>query len=404
MKKWLTILLAMAMVLGLAAPALAYTGNVPAGTGKSLVALDIYLVDYTGGDFLSGMITKPATDRGYATNEIVAAVGSVTVPSGGDVYGEGYRALKLTGKNVTLKVTDNWGGSSGSYALNHTVPTVSGGVAFTNAFTLEDDDELSHPITDLGGSGYIPVTNGTKTYRFLVFGKVLAEEATLSIGLSRDAQWAKGADVAAAVQNYPSTQTPTSAVLNLGKDYTILQLQNGNFRIMDQFDWSPATGAAPSADKFLFEIEVGANGKTKGLIMMSGGNAYRVEAEPSLRQLVFWNTSTTGSPMIASGSREYNSLMRIYETVFEYDFGFTAYNKGNIMRPSDFQKIANDIDVKESVTVKPWTPYVQVPDGTIVNPPKTGDAASWLGFVFVLAAALMTVVVKKARVSEKAKG
>lgn len=385
MKKLLTLILVTVFALSLAAPALAYTTTAPSTGGAAPVSLDIYLVDYQSGLF-GGMISQPASNRGYAKNEIVAAVAALTVPANVDTYGEGYRLLQLGGDGVALNVMDNM--VNGSYALTHSVPA-SGGIAFNSAFTYTDD-LFEHEIGASGSVNYIPVSKSKATYNFLFFGKVLKDSAEMFVKLSRNATWTTSAALSSATQAYPGNGVTTTAALDLGSDYTVLQYSNGNFAILKQYDFKAGTPAGA-----YFEIEVDSKNVTKGLLMNYQGATYRIETTQS-GDMLFLSTSGTGA-IVEANSLTYRMLLANYEQIFEDDLGFSAYNKGNLLRQKDFQAIANNIDIEETVLIEPWVPQVTVPDVTITKPPKTGVSASMLGFTFIAIAALAAATLKKVR-------
>ena len=114
MKKILTIALALVMVLALAVPAMAFTGTTTA-TSTTAPKLSIYLVDYSDSGFF-GIATLPAADRGYAKNEIVAAIAEIAVLKGTNMTG--YAAPYFSGTNVSLDVTDKQACHSGGCRLH----------------------------------------------------------------------------------------------------------------------------------------------------------------------------------------------------------------------------------------------------------------------------------------------
>jgi hypothetical protein len=110
MKKFLSLMLALVLALGLAAPAMAFTSDDSAAEDHPY-DLDIYLVEYEDNDFF-GMISLPPSDRGYAKNEIVAAVVELYVPKDETILPEEYGISLFGGDYVSLHVTDNYDGGS----------------------------------------------------------------------------------------------------------------------------------------------------------------------------------------------------------------------------------------------------------------------------------------------------
>lgn len=76
--------------------------------------------------FVSNLLTKM---RGFAKNEIIAAVGKLHVPARLDVFADGYRGVKFTGKNISLNVADNQRMQPASgfvWLLANNVPNIKG--------------------------------------------------------------------------------------------------------------------------------------------------------------------------------------------------------------------------------------------------------------------------------------
>ncbi|HOR12936.1 MAG TPA: hypothetical protein PKX46_03340, partial [Clostridia bacterium] len=100
------------------------------------------------------------------------------------------------------------------------------------------------------------------------------------------------------------------------------------------------------------------------------------------------------SSFVTSGT-EYDAAMKIYNDtvvgVFKMDFKLM----GNFLRDKFFTDLVSGKTLAVTVNIKPWTAYVKVPDNVVVNPPKTGAAASILGFVMVALAGASAVALKK---------
>jgi len=99
MKRILILALALVLALGLAVPALAFTSDSEAADDSVPYSLKIYLVEYDDND-LFGIVTLPESDRGYAKNEIVAAVVELDVPEDESPVADGYLNLVFGGVNV----------------------------------------------------------------------------------------------------------------------------------------------------------------------------------------------------------------------------------------------------------------------------------------------------------------
>ncbi len=84
--------------------------------------------------------------------------------------------------------------------------------------------------------------------------------------------------------------------------------------------------------------------------------------------------------------------------IFSDKLGLDITKRGYNMKAGDWVDYANSrTAISESVDIKPWTPYVSVPDNIVVDPPKTGDAMGIMGFVLIALAGVALVAVKKVR-------
>lgn len=416
MKKFLTLTLVLVMALSLAAPALAYTNNAALQQGVSPYTVDIYLVEFSSGDWLSSWLSMPPSDRGYAKNEVIAAIGALTVPKGYDAFDDNYRQLRFKPTNVTLNVTENMPATLGSYSLTHSVPN-NGAVVWSPIWSYSTsngrlDYRLGAFVANTSTNS-IPVnTSDTKTYRWLVFGKVTDDDAKLSFILSRAAGFATIDTTSqwwTVTAVWPTVTVPTQFLV-LNEDHVVYRLNQTSTgeneywifeNSIEGFDF--ASSSTPG--DLQFRIETGARGKTLRLYMYPNdvaGTEYRIHVEPSTQELVFIITQRpTGSAkvndQIKFGTAGYNSLLAFYKDYFEDKLGFTAYNEGNLMNESDWTAIAGAAwDISETVDIEPWTPYVSVPDNIVTDPPKTGDV-SFLGFVLIALAGAAAVVVRKVR-------
>ena len=166
MKKFLTLVLALVLALGLSVPAMAFTSD-DSDDVDHPYDLSIYLVEYDDND-LFGMVALPESDRGYAKNEIVAAVVELFVPKNETIVTAEYSKLVFGGDNVNLDVADNYD-SSHHIDLECTSNVASKAtVALQNA--LNGDDEIQINITSMPGK---------ETYKWLFFAKVTDDDASL---------------------------------------------------------------------------------------------------------------------------------------------------------------------------------------------------------------------------------
>ncbi len=358
MKKFLTLVFALVMALALAAPAMAFTSVQP--DTDTPYELDIYLVDYDDDAFF-GYASLPASDRGYAKNEIVAAIVEFITPKNEDLADD-FDSLVLSGEDVTLNVTDNK--ISGKKA---TLYTSEGNLKFD-----WDGDELSYGTL----SKFDPAGNDKKTTgKVLFFAKVTGDDASLTATLSADDS---GFENPPAEGSYSSLHS----ILFVGDDY-VVDHTTGAFVIYDE-DLNP-----------LFEITVDSKSKTKDLYIYAEEDGdYDAYLAVNPEAGVFYGKGSASRVTEKSLIRE---LQGIYEDAFVDDFGFDFSIQGGILKESYFTGINGEDDVSATVEIEPWTAYVTVPDAIVIDPPKTGDAASIVGFTMIVLAATAVVAVRKVR-------
>jgi hypothetical protein len=431
------------MALGLAAPALAYTTNTPAEEGSSPYTIEIYLVEHSGLDLLGNALQLPATDRGYAKNEIIAAIGKLVIPKGLDIWADGYTQLQFKPTNVSLAVHENnpdalYSSPPVNAELVNNLPAgfQTGGGGDWEVWPWNPvSGVLSHAIAGtpggagdgIGNPGGLDIDpNYARTLRWLVFGKVNDDDASLTFRLQRAPQWVAPTTAlgfysgTGLVQSLISGVTIPALGMVLNDDFVVYAAISTNGTDPDTanlwlihanpsglgFDVA-ATAAAGVPDDLLFAIHVdNANGRTARLLMFPNGEtgvAYRITVAPGGTHLIFEVAADPSGKLrptdvIKYDTPAYASLLAFYEEWFEKKLGFSAYNEGNLLRASDWETIAAAaIDISDTVDIEPLTAYVKVPENIVVDPPKTGEAASAAGFITLLLAAAAMVVVKKVR-------
>ena len=355
MKKFLTLLLALVLALGLAAPAMAFTSDSSTAEDHPY-DLDIYLVDYEDNDFF-GITTLPAADRGYAKNEIVAAIVELYVPKSEAIETDEYGSLVFGGDNVNLDVKDNYSGNSIDLT---TTSNVKEGVNVNTRSKLNGNDEIVVNIVSL---------EGKNTFKWLFFAKVTGDDASL---------YAKLVD---GKGNLSFNDEGILKVTMDGVKYTVTKYDigtdNGYYEI---------TGAGDVIKLFV-------NKKYKSIGMSIDPKGGTIEYDLGV------NTDRdlgirVGSVIKTSG-RDYEDVMDVYEDVVVDLFGLDYYNIGNYLRDSFFEDLISTATIIATVDIEPWTAYVEVPDQIIIDPPKTGDAASIMGFVMVALSGAGAVALKK---------
>jgi len=372
MKKILTLALVLALALSLAAPALAFWGTAPTTAAAGGTTVDIYLVDHDGsGSLLSGLISMPATNRGYAKNEIVAAVASLMIPANVDVTvaGLGYDEFVLSGSSVSVNVTDN---------------LVAGFVDIVTTFpagVTENFNATSSAIL-LNIGVLTPAATTASTYRALYFAKVVGDDATMTATLTRNLALGAGVGAVMPLGNTGYQVTRTLAAGAVPQEYIISEVATGN----DLF--TIRTNAAGLAESIEVTPQSMAGATEWFGVVYSGGYLYTL-------------TQTAGAPINLGRvptAAEQLVLDSRMNSIFATALGLDITKRGYNMSDANWAAYANSLaNLSESVDVEPWTPYVTVPDNIVVDPPKTGDAASILGFVMIALAGAAVVAVKKVR-------
>ncbi len=380
MKKFLTLVLVLVLALGLTVPAMAFTSDTSEDEDHPY-DLKIYLVEYDDND-LFGLVALPESDRGYAKNEVVAAVVELYVPDDEVIKPEEYEKLIFGGDNVDLDVTDNKVPGLDCTSNVDNVGSDPGKV--TVAWDGADKDEIELSITKL---------EGEETYKWLFFAKVTDDEASL---------YAKLVDGSGSVGFATTSSSPTDPVLNVtlgGDDYEITKHYNSNnggwysifdgddlvFLYVDEDYKTTGMGICPEdlmiddpdsvdpADLLYVEYAMGVNTKNELGVIDPDNNAKFLDTD----------------------SDEYEAVMDVYEDTLVDVFGMDYFKIGNYLRDSFFEDLVSGDTIIATVDIEPWTAYVTVPDNIVVDPPKTGDAASIMGFVMVALSGAGVVALRK---------
>ncbi len=370
MKKFLVLVLAFMLAFALAAPAMAFTSD-EQDNDDTPYSLDIYLVEYDDDD-LFGYVSLPPTDRGYAKNEIVAAVVELDVPEDEDPEDD-YGFIEFGGDHVSLDVSDNDNGKLACAGFDKS----------TDKFTYDDDEDVLARDVD----GDFLNTTKDKTYKWLFFAKVTGDDASLYAKMvdgDKDAEFKP-------VQGESSNSNDLTLTLTLsGDDYDIVKHFDGGdvdyYTIEDE-------------DGNIVYLYVNDKYKTTGMAIDLFGDSDDDGAIGPIALGV--NTSgvlgvVEGAKILTSGHK-YDDVMDVYEDVCQDVFDFDYYNIGNYLRDSFFENMVSAHTIIATVDIKPWAAYVTIPDAPdiIVDPPKTGDAASILGFVMVALSGAGAVALKK---------
>lgn len=360
MKKLFALSLALVLALGLAAPAMAFTSDTTNNDDVPF-KLSLYLVDYEDND-LFGVAALPQSDRGYAKNEIVAAVVEVYVPEDEALTSENNPYIYLTGENVDMNVADNY---------------KAGDLWFATSFSMTDPDlevyaprwDIMHPTDH--DKIVISFNNlpGEGTYRWLYFAKVTGDDASLTAKLTEgiDYDVEMGGNIA-------------------GKAFTLDKVQYtvNRYVINPDGDISYEINVGLGSDYRYTEIYLNTDEDHKSIGMFIrppfSFDAYALGVNTKGELGII--DPTNPAKLLTDGDI-YDDVMDIYNDVVVDVFGLDYMLIGNYLRDSFFNDLVSPRTLTATVDIEPWTAYVTVPDNIVVDPPKTGDAVSIMGFVMV---------------------
>ena len=420
MKKFITLTLVFVMVLAFAMPAMAFTDKVPAETVKVPYELDIYLVEAEDEDeFGMAVYTLPPTDRGYAKNEIICAVAKLYIPKGQyPVADDGYRNFNMIGKNVRLATIDNmlfmkkstnWTAKLEDQWDLKSAPTVA-----------DLDAKIKYTVNmtkvTASGDGFYD-KDKDRTYAASFFGKVTGDDAFMAVEFTKGIEF-----TSATATGTLATLLDTTSYkwLNVG-DYVVVATGTpGQDEVFTIFKGKVVADII--AANQLFRVNTAKKNASKSLDVYYNGS-YAAPAgwwtvSESAGEFVF---SAIGDARIskasgsswtstdidrlnaqsveadANASRVHGILTDLIENGSFADFGFTWANIGNVVEKKTFESIANEDDLYAEVAVLPWYAYVEVPPAIVVDPPKTGDVMSVVGFALIALAGLAVVAIRKVR-------
>lgn len=398
MRKILTLALALVMALGFAIPAMAFTGTEYEDSSDEIpYELSIMLVDT---DAINGFnyFSLPADNRGYVKNEVVCAIGAVYVPKGENLGKDSYQSVRLGGDGVDLG------------AVNYSLITSSNVTATyfgTPAFS-RNDNEWTVPVKSAA-------VGSNQSFGFAFYGKVTSDDALMYIELTKNAAFKSVTG---------ATNTNTAQLINfvtkdtLGADskYSVYSygkyaiVHYGNYYIVTEDTLSSAGeltktyADAQNRATLKFFVKVNSKAQTTGLFVYTpGGDPSVSEGFYEAGQNTSGKSGFSVNSYFMTGSSTpvdntvYTGMNRILTDVFEDTFDMDLALLGNVLKESYFTGRDSADDLYEEVVVEPFVAHVEIPPEIEINPPKTGDAASIMGFVMIAVAVLAIVAVKKAR-------
>lgn len=388
MKKFITLALAFALVLGLTVPALAFTTKEPDEEVSVPYEISIKLVEVSEDDF--GMLfSLPPSDRGYAKNEIVTAVATLLSPKGSELVTDGYTMVIFGAENVKLETNV---GALNSWEVFRST-SLPGGIYPTD-YVNGTDNEIAFLFTDSRTPAAEQTAWNTKakfTMAVAFSGKVTDDDALMYVKLTKNKAFA-GTPPTLTIGDFDVVKTVGSNT-NI---YTVIK-KGGNVNTL--------------ADRY-FEIHSGKNDKSTRMVVYENSIPYEVYVDQNgniafaaavgqgvqdeNNALTYHNSIEVDHPS-RNVRNMYKKVKAVYDDYVVDEFGFDFFLRGNVVNDKTFTGIANADDLYEEVAIEPWYAYVEVPPAIQVDPPKTGDAMSIVGFIMIALAGLAVVAVKKVR-------
>lgn len=372
MKKIVSIVLALVLVLAIAAPAMAITGYVSPITQKTAsapLALDMTLVsDDAAGLGLLGL-TAIASNKAYVMNEVI--YGRI------DIAGNPKTTWSQWDYNETKLVI-----SSNAVALQNAVAySIATGVS--NVLLSGADGSVKQVATAKADAlNTITWTvPALANYSVLFSGVVQGQGSIVAELMGGNMQYFKG------IKGTLSEKYEYIIFNELGEKLYGLKADGTNVRV-GVYEKGVEIGNVyfvRDAKNICSQIFVGADKWADKVVSysapISNGGAI-VEAIGE-----FTAADTTGA---------YKALKAVYDEVMSF-FGFDYNAKGELL-DAHFTSKLNSFYAKDEVAVNLYTSAITVPDPE-VEIPQTGDAATTIGFVMVAMAivAAAAVAYKKVR-------
>ncbi len=385
MKKLLSLLLVSILLLCPLLPAMAFTAD-DNENADNPVNINLYLVEYNDAD-LFGVASLPSSNRGYAKNEIIAAVAELTVPTMDILKDSSFRAMyryfMLSGEQVDFNVAEN----------NITIikEDVYAALLCGNSFGTEFDtqflnDDLLIELFNLQFS------DKDETYRWLFFAKVTGENASLTATL------------------YDGSEIPNSKFE--GRLYAkgggeIQRLE----RTLDDTHFWIYKIKDPDGDGLRYEVQIlprEPEDVIDGFIIyvdddyrstgMELFKDYR-DAKPTVSLGVTPSgklgiVDPENPAVILTSGGLYDEYMDIYYDIVLGKLGLDYFRLGNFVRDSFFENLSSKNTLTKTVEIMPFTPYVTVPQSIVLNPPKTGGGADFTGFALLMLSGTALLLLK----------
>jgi hypothetical protein len=370
MKKLLTLVLALTLVFALAAPANAITGDLvdeDEVTEVDFVTLDIALFtkEPVPAQFGGFSLSTIATNKVYVVNEMayygVAARFTEIDPA--DLYND-YNMPTTDYWDADLRITSD---ALRLYDITegYRVDDIGNIISLTGTLHVDSDNELLlEDIPDNAwGSGDI----------YYLFGQgVVRSKGVLSAELARDP-----ADLDDGPFTIYKGQTPLYRVglATAACDYNVEVLKSDGTTL------------------YWVGFNTNTNDEVTSIMAARHGSPYEAIGynTPGVPTSVTIPKSLGGRDIRESTADA--EEFAAYEKVMQF-FGFNYFAAGNLQN-RHFERKASGLYLKDQVAIDLYTGSIVQPDPS-VTPPKTGDAASVVGFAMIaLALAAMGYVVSR---------
>lgn len=376
MKKLLPLLLASVLLLSPLFPAMAFTPDDNENTDNP-VKINLYLVDYDQQDFF-GAASLPPADRGYAKNEIVAAVAELYVPELNVLQNSALRLrymwFVLSGENADLNVSENK--MSTDEHGTTTADLKTGNVPMPmDAFYDKTHNEIS---IQLNG---VQVEDTAQVYRWLFFAKVTGDNASLTATLYDGSK-----SISDGFSNAKADPETGETVQALSRSLYDLSLNISKRSMSGTEGWryTILTSSVNYPKGSGFTIYVDDKHRSIGMDLFRGSHEDTVTVAMGVNAKGELGVVDPANPAVLLTSGEiYNTFMEFYEDIVRDKMGLDYFKLGNYVRDSYFENLTSEYTLTVTADIAPFAPYVSVPQNIVLNPPKTGGGTGFAGFALV---------------------
>jgi hypothetical protein len=357
MKKILTLALALVLVFAIAAPALAITGDLgdPATTPTAVapVALDAALFTAAPAYSYNAVLSYSAVaaNKAYVVNELAFWGVAMKFAKVDAAKGEKFSMSEgdFKGSVLTVSSTAFVPEFKSAYeVLDGKTYTVSAGKLVSGA-----NNTLTYAVEDgLWGTGY----------EIYYFGQgLVAAKGLLTATMAKTQVLDAATSVTLSVNG-----VATYEITNPARGYRVAILagdNKGNFVDFDVDAKGNVTSIDVNDQKVSYTVPVG----NAGAVLESIG--------------------TLTGDALADAKAAYTQVMSF--------FGFD-YNAKGLLQDKHFLAKSSALNLKDEAAVNLYTGSIEIPGG--VTPPKTGDAASIMGFAMIVVALVACGVVVSRKV------